>query len=78
MKDLLDYILAHIVDHPEAVSILESTDATGTTIYELSVDPADMGRVIGRSGRIIRAIRDLARIPATKQNMRSSVVLKEA
>lgn len=77
MKDLLDYFLRHIVDNPDKIAISETTDAPATSIYKLTVDQNDMGKVIGRGGRIIKAIRDLARILAVKQNSRINIVLTE-
>lgn len=75
MKDFLAYLLKNIVDKPEAVTISETTDATSTNVYNLTVDPSDMGKVIGKGGRIIKSIRDLARVLATKQNSRINVIL---
>ena len=77
MKDFLVYLLENIVDQPEKVSVSEDLDASGTYNFQISVDTADMGKVIGKSGRIIRAIRDLVRILAVKQNARVNVTIAE-
>lgn len=77
MKELLEFLVKQIVDQPEAVVVSERVDNTGITNLDLSVDPADMGRIIGKSGRIIKAIRDLVRILAVKRNLRVNVVLQE-
>ena len=55
MKELLLYLAKNLVDDPEAVTVTESKDA-GETVLELRVAPGDMGKVIGRQGRIAREI----------------------
>ncbi len=76
MKDFLTKLLKAIVDNPGDVTVAETTDQ-GVTTLEIAVSPSDMGKVIGRQGRIIRALRDLVRILAVKQNRRVNVVLRE-
>ncbi len=76
MKDTLLYILTHIVDHPEAIVIEEQTDQE-RIIYLLTVHQEDMGKVIGKQGRIIRALRDLVKLMAAKEHMYVDIVLKE-
>ena len=72
MKDLLIYIAQNLVDHPEAVTVTER-ETDYETVYELRVAPGDMGKVIGRQGKIAREIRALMRSVAQKQGMRISV-----
>lgn len=72
MKDLLVYIAQNLVDNPDEVSVTERVDS-GETIYELHVAPGDMGKVIGRQGRIAKEIRALMRSVAQRRNMRISV-----
>ena len=72
MKDLLTYIARNLVEHPDAVSVTE-TDDNGTVVLELRVDPNDMGKVIGRQGRIAKEIRVLLRSVAQRQGKRVSV-----
>lgn len=72
MKQLLEYIIPNIVNHPEAVEIQESQDSDAT-VYLIKVDPEDMGRVIGKSGKVIKAIRQLAKIIAIKKGIRVRV-----
>lgn len=65
MKELLEYIARRLVDHPDAVSVdvdLEEDDV----ILTLSVDEQDMGRVIGRDGRVANSIRSLLRVMGTR------------
>ncbi|KKR03263.1 MAG: hypothetical protein UU25_C0001G0024 [Microgenomates group bacterium GW2011_GWB1_40_9] len=76
MKDTLLYILTHIVDHPEAIEIVEQTD-NERIIYLLTVAQEDMGKVIGKQGRIIRALRDLVKLMAAKEHTYVDIVLKE-
>jgi uncharacterized protein len=76
MKDTLLFLITTIVDHPEAVEIEERQDADAT-IFILHVHAEDMGRVIGKSGRIIRAVRDLMKVIAAKRNQFVDVELFE-
>lgn len=72
MKDLLAYIARNLVDQPDAVSVTEIP--TGNeTVLELRVASGDMGKVIGRQGRIAREIRTLMRAVAQNQGKRVSV-----
>ena len=72
MKNLLTYIAQSLVEHPDAVNVRE-IDSDGTTILELRVDPSDMGKVIGRQGRIAKEIRTLMRSVAQRKGKRVSV-----
>jgi len=62
-REVLDYVIPWLVDDPDAVEVVEAEgDGDGeTVVYELTVDPDDMGKVIGKRGRIIRSLRVLAR-----------------
>jgi len=77
MTDFLTYLASQIVDKPESVVVAQKPGEMGITNLELSVDPSDMGRIIGKSGRIIRAVRDLVRILAVKRNVKVNVLLQE-
>jgi len=57
---LLDYLIRALVDEPETVSI-KRTETQGGELYEVTVAPDDVGKVIGRSGRIIKSLRTLMR-----------------
>ena len=72
MKELLTYIAQSLVEHPEAVSVTE-TELAGETVLDLRVAPEDMGKVIGRQGRIAREIRALMRSVAQRQGKKISV-----
>ena len=58
MKELLTYIVQSLVDNPEQVSVTERK-ADGETVYEVRVADGDMGKVIGKQGRIAKAIRSV-------------------
>ena len=72
MKELLLYIAQSLVDNPDEVSVTERED-DGETVFELRVAPGDMGKVIGRHGRIAKEIRVLMRSVAQKQGKKISV-----
>ena len=72
MKDLLLYIAQNLVENPDEVTVTEK-EAEGETVYELRVAPSDMGKVIGKQGRIARDIRILMRSVAQKRGKRISV-----
>lgn len=67
MKDTLQYIISHIVDKPDAV-VIDERQEDDATVYTITADKEDIGRIIGKHGRIIRAIRDLIKIIAVKEN----------
>ncbi|MCA9954269.1 MAG: KH domain-containing protein [Ardenticatenaceae bacterium] len=76
MKDLVEYVVKSLVESPDEVSVEEIDDAA-ETVLELTVSGSDMGRIIGKSGRVINAIRTLAQVAAAKQGKRVSVELIE-
>jgi uncharacterized protein len=59
-EELVRYLVTSLVDAPEAVAI-ETKESDEALTFEITLDPADVGKVIGRQGRIIKAIRTLAR-----------------
>jgi len=72
LKDLLTYIAQNLVDNPDEVNVtVRETDSE--TVFELRVNQADMGKVIGRQGRIAKEIRALMRSVAVRQGKRISV-----
>ncbi len=76
MKDTLLFILQNIVDNPDSVQVDEQKDGD-KTIFTIHVHEGDMGKIIGKSGRIIRAIRDLVKLMAAKQGIYVDVVIAE-
>ena len=69
MKQLLEYIAGALVDHPDEVEV-QMREGERVTTLELRVSPDDMGKVIGRQGRIVRAIRTVVNAAAIKDNQR--------
>lgn len=76
MKDLLNYIVTSLVTKPEAVSIDEQSEE-GNVNLNLTVDPTDMGLVIGKNGQTIRSIRKLLTVRAIAENVRVNLQLVE-
>ena len=72
MKELLTYIVANLVSDPSAISIEENTEGDEVT-YSLRVAPTDMGRVIGRHGRIAKEIRTLMKAAGNRENKKVTV-----
>lgn len=76
MKDLLDYIVKNLVTKPKEIAIEEQIE-NGNINLTLSVDPSDMGIIIGKSGQTIRAIRKLLTVRAIAENVRVNLQLNE-
>ncbi|MBR1845466.1 MAG: KH domain-containing protein [Oscillospiraceae bacterium] len=76
MKELLAYVAKSLVDNPDAVQVKE-IDCDGEVILELRVAPEDMGKVIGRQGRIAKEIRAIVRSLAQRKNTRVSVEIMD-
>ena len=67
MKELVEVIAKALVEKPEEVVTTE-TETDDAIVVELKVDPSDMGKVIGRQGRIAKAIRSVVKAAASKEN----------
>ncbi len=76
MKELVEFIVKSLVDNPDQVEVHEVDDQSGT-IVEVSVAQPDMGRVIGKSGRVINSIRSIVQVAAAKRGQRVSVEIIE-
>lgn len=76
MKDLLNFIVTSLVTKPEAV-IIDEQKEDGMVNFNLTVDPSDMGLIIGKSGQTIRAIRKLLTVRAIAENVRVNLQLTE-
>lgn len=73
MQDLLKAIASGLVEKPEEIVITSEEAENGATIYHLHVAEDDMGRVIGKQGRIAKAIRTVVRAAANKASMKAAV-----
>ncbi len=74
MKELLESLAKGLVEQPDAVEVTaEEPTADGVTVYHLHVAPDDMGRVIGKQGRIAKAIRTVMRAAAIRKDVRIQV-----
>lgn len=72
MKELLLYVAKQLVENPDAVTVTEREDADNT-VLELRVAPEDMGKVIGRQGRIAKEIRTIIKSVAQRDGKRVTV-----
>jgi len=72
MKELLLYMAKNLVDNPDAVTVTETSDEEGK-ILELHVAPGDMGKVIGRQGRIAKEIRTIVKTVAQRTGEKVTV-----
>jgi len=74
MKELLEFIAKSLVNNPDAVTVTEiKAGSDRSTLLELRVAREDMGKVIGRQGKIARTIRTILKAAAVKENMRVQV-----
>lgn len=76
MRELVEYIVKQLVNNPDAV-IVEERAEPGMVNFLLTVDPQDMGIVIGKAGQTIKAVRRLLTIRAISENVRVNLELKE-
>ena len=70
MRDAIETIVKALVDDSEQVDVREVDQRNGTTLIEIRVGPNDVGKIIGKQGKTIRALRSLARIAGGKKNRR--------
>ena len=76
MKDILEYLVKALVEDPKTVSITEE-EVEGVVTLTITPAKEDMGKLIGKNGKVIRAIRNLMKIPAMKENKKVQVLLAE-
>ncbi len=76
MKDFVAYVVKNLVDNPDRVQIKE-IGGTQTVILELSVDKADIGKIIGKKGKTINAIRTLLMSVASRNGIRVNLEILE-
>ena len=70
MKDLIEFLARALVDHPDDVSVESFEEDDGTIVYEVRVAEDDVGKVIGRSGRTVNAMRAVLRAAAMREGHR--------
>lgn len=75
VTELVRSLVVQLVDNPDAVEVTGTDQENGELYVEISVDEGDIGKVIGRQGRIIKAIRTLARAAASQDGFRVEVEL---
>jgi len=76
MREFIEYIAKNLVDYPDEVEVRQ-VDGEKTTIFELKVNKSDIGKIIGRSGRTIKALRTLLMTTAAKNGMRAVLEILE-
>lgn len=76
MQAFLEYVVKGLVAHPDGVTITP-VERQGTTVYELRLDPQDVGKIIGRQGMTINAIRSLLLAGSAKKGLRCSLEIVE-
>lgn len=76
MKDALMFIVSSIVENPDKVQI-EEEEKDGNINFTLTVAKDDMGKIIGKNGKVIKAIRNVLKIPAIKQGKKVNIELAE-
>lgn len=76
MKELLTYIIQSLVENPDEVSVTERK-AEGEAVFEVRVAEGDMGKVIGRQGRIVKEIRVLMKAVAQRKGKKVSVEIMD-
>jgi predicted RNA-binding protein YlqC (UPF0109 family) len=76
VKDVLEYIAKEIVEHPDAVEVTE-VERERSVQLQLRVDPDDMGKVIGKGGRTVRAIRTVMKAAGTRAGVNTMVEIVE-
>ena len=76
MKEILEYIAKELVEHPDAVEVTEAPRERSVQL-QLRVDPEDMGKVIGKGGRTVRAIRTVMKAAGTRADINTMVEIVE-
>jgi predicted RNA-binding protein YlqC (UPF0109 family) len=76
MKEMIEYVVRLLVDHPDEVRVSE-VDGEKTVIFELRCNPGDVGKVIGKSGKTVGAIRTILSTVAARQGRRAMLEVVE-
>jgi uncharacterized protein len=70
MRDLLDFLTRSLVENPDQVQVTEAEEIDGEVVLEVEVADDDLGRVIGRGGRVANALRAVMKAAATREDKR--------
>ena len=76
MQEFLEYVVKGLVQYPAAVTVTP-VERAGSTVYELRLEPSDVGKIIGRQGVTINAIRSLLQAGSAKKGVRCSLEIVE-
>jgi len=76
MREFIEYLIKQITSKPKEIEIIESNEE-GVLLYKIHVSKEDMGTVIGKEGHTIKALRDLVRAKAIKDNVRVRLIVEE-
>jgi uncharacterized protein len=77
VRELLEYLVRNLVDHPDSVKVEEFEEDDGALVLELTVHDDDYGQVIGRGGRTAQALRTVVKAAAVKDNRRVLIDIVE-
>jgi uncharacterized protein len=77
VRDVVEVVARALTDHPEAVKVTE-TEHRGTTVVELFVAPGDVGKIIGRQGRTVAALRTLVAMTAEHEGQKATLEVRDA
>ena len=76
LNDIIEFLLKSIVDYPDKVQI-NRVNGERVTVLEISVHPSDIGKIIGKQGRVIKAIRTIVKAATIKDNKRTVIEIVE-
>lgn len=77
MKEIIDYLLKMLVDFPDSLNI-NTIKLNNVTVLEIVADPADIGKIIGKQGRVIKAIRSIVNAATVKEKTKTIIEIREA
>lgn len=77
MQTLVEHLAKSLVDHPEQVKVVATEEGERSVTIQLTVAPEDMGKVIGKQGRIAKAIRTVVKAAAVKENKKVTVEIMQ-
>lgn len=77
MKEIIDYLLKMLVDFPDSLNI-NTIKLNNVTVLEIVADPADIGKIIGKQGKVIKAIRAIVNAATVKEKTKTIIEIREA